>query len=88
MLPNKIRFISQSGFRGEAFLEINQSKHELSVAALFASEMGRNGNRNRGPSIDAFYQIFHFIWESSYRGEDFLEINQSETRMACGGHIC
>jgi hypothetical protein len=20
--------------------------------------------------------------------EDFLEINQSETRMACGGHVC
>jgi hypothetical protein len=26
MLPNKIRFIGQSGFRGEAFLEINQSE--------------------------------------------------------------
>ena len=23
-----------------------------------------------------------------FRGEDFLEINQSETRMACGGHVC
>jgi hypothetical protein len=20
--------------------------------------------------------------------EEFLEINQSETRMACGGHVC
>jgi hypothetical protein len=20
--------------------------------------------------------------------EDFLEINQSKTRMACGGHVC
>jgi hypothetical protein len=27
---------------------------------------------------------FQFIWESGFRGEDFLEINQSETRMACG----
>jgi hypothetical protein len=25
---------------------------------------------------------------SFYRGEDFLEINQSETRIACGGHVC
>jgi hypothetical protein len=25
---------------------------------------------------------FQFIWESSFRGEDLLEINQSETRMA------
>ena len=31
---------------------------------------------------------FPFIWESGFRGEDFLEINQSETRMACGGHVC
>jgi hypothetical protein len=31
---------------------------------------------------------FQFIWEISFRGEDFLEINQSETRMACGGHVC
>jgi hypothetical protein len=30
---------------------------------------------------------FQFIWESGFRGEYFLEINQSETRMACGGHV-
>jgi hypothetical protein len=30
---------------------------------------------------------FQFIWESGFRGEDFLEINQSETRMACGVHV-
>jgi hypothetical protein len=23
-----------------------------------------------------------------FRGEDFLEINQSETRITCGGHVC
>jgi hypothetical protein len=28
---------------------------------------------------------FQFIWESGFRGEDFLDINQSKTRMACGG---
>jgi hypothetical protein len=31
---------------------------------------------------------FQFIWESGFREEeDFLEINQSKTRMACGGHV-
>jgi hypothetical protein len=25
---------------------------------------------------------FRFIWQSGYRGEDSLEINQSETRIA------
>ena len=28
-----------------------------------------------------------FIWESGFR-EDFLEINQSETIIACGSHVC
>jgi hypothetical protein len=31
---------------------------------------------------------FQFIWENGFRGEDFLEINQSKTRMACGSHVC
>jgi hypothetical protein len=44
-------------------------------------------NLYRGPSIDASNK-FQFIWESGFRGEDFLEINQSKTRMACGGHVC
>jgi hypothetical protein len=29
---------------------------------------------------------FQFIWQSGFR-EDFLEINQSETRIAFGGHV-
>jgi hypothetical protein len=28
---------------------------------------------------------FRFIWLGSFRGEDFLDIDQSETRIACGG---
>jgi hypothetical protein len=31
---------------------------------------------------------FRFNWLGGFREEDFLEINQSETRMACGGHVC
>ena len=30
---------------------------------------------------------FQLIWSCCFRGEDVLEINQSETRMACGGHV-
>jgi hypothetical protein len=29
---------------------------------------------------------FRFIWPSGFRVDDFLEINQSETRIVCGGH--
>ena len=30
---------------------------------------------------------FRFIWLSSFKGEDLLEIDQSETRIACGGRV-
>jgi len=35
MLPTKFQFIWESGFRGEDFLEINQSKEEWPVVAMF-----------------------------------------------------
>ena len=31
---------------------------------------------------------FGSIWPSSFRGEDFFNISQSETRISLGGHIC
>jgi hypothetical protein len=31
---------------------------------------------------------FRFNWLSSFREEEFLEIDQSETRIACGSHVC
>ena len=40
------------------------------------------------PYMQMLSNKFQFIWESGFRGEDFLEINQSETRIACGGHVC
>jgi hypothetical protein len=30
---------------------------------------------------------FRFIWLLSFRGEDYLEIYQSETRITYGGHV-
>jgi hypothetical protein len=43
-------------------------------------------NLYRGPSMDASYQISVHL-AKRFR-EDFLEIKQSESRMACGGHVC
>ena len=31
---------------------------------------------------------FGSIWPSSFREEDFVNISQSETRIALGSHIC
>jgi hypothetical protein len=44
-------------------------------------------NLYRGPSIDASYQVsFHLA--KQFQRRRFLEIDQSETRIACGGHVC
>jgi hypothetical protein len=44
-------------------------------------------NLYRGPSIYASYQVSVHLTKWFQRRR-FLEINQSETRIACGGHVC
>jgi hypothetical protein len=45
-------------------------------------------NLYRGPSKDAPNQVSIHLAKRLQRRRFFLEINQSETRMACGGHVC
>jgi hypothetical protein len=40
-----------------------------------------------GPFIDASYQVSDHLAMRLQRRR-FLEIDQSETRIACGGHVC
>jgi hypothetical protein len=51
--------------------------------------MDRDGMSNlyRGPSIDASYQVSDHL-DKRFQRKRFLEIDQSETRIACGGHVC
>ena len=42
MIPTKFQFIWLSGFRGEDFLEINQSETRIICGAMFANGSGRN----------------------------------------------
>jgi hypothetical protein len=44
-------------------------------------------NLYRGPSIDASYQVLVQL-AKQFQGRRFLEINQLETRIGCGGHVC
>ena len=41
----------------------------------------------RGPSIDASYQVSVHL-AKLFQRRRFLEIEQSETTIACDGHIC
>jgi hypothetical protein len=53
---------------------------------MFVYESGRNEQFYRGPSIDASYQVsVHF---AKWFQRRFLEIDQSETGISCGGHVC
>jgi hypothetical protein len=45
-------------------------------------------NLYKRPSKDASYQVSVHLAKRFFRGEDFLEINQSETRIVCGSHVC
>jgi hypothetical protein len=31
---------------------------------------------------------FPFIWPSGFRGEEICLTDQSEKKIACGGHVC
>jgi hypothetical protein len=42
---------------------------------------------NRGPSKDASYQVLIHL-AKQFQRRKFLKIGQSETRIACGGHVC
>jgi hypothetical protein len=51
MLPTKFRFIRLSSFRGEDFLEIDQSE------TCLLTDRDEMSNLHRGHSIDASYQV-------------------------------
>ena len=51
------------------------------------TDWDKMSNLYRGPFIDASYHVsFHLAMRLQKRS--FLEIDQSETRIACGGHVC
>jgi hypothetical protein len=45
-------------------------------------------NLYKGPSIDDSYQVSVQLAKRFQRRRFFLDFDQSETRIACGGHVC
>ena len=54
---------------------------------MFVNDRDRMSNPYREPSIDASYQVSVHLTKRFQRRR-FLEIDQLETRIACGSHIC
>jgi hypothetical protein len=50
-------------------------------------DLDEMSNRNRGLSIDASYQVSVHL-AKRFQRRRILEIDQSGTRIACGGHVC
>jgi hypothetical protein len=88
MLPTKFRFIWSCGFRGDDFLEINQSETRIVCGGHVCERIGTTCAIFIEDLPRMLSTKFQFIWPSGFRGENILEINQSETIIACGGHVC
>jgi hypothetical protein len=86
MLPTKFRFIWPNGFRGEECKKSANQKQESPVAAMFLTDRDEISNLYRGPSIVTSYQVSVHL-AKQFQGR-LLKIGQSETRIACGGHVC
>jgi hypothetical protein len=54
---------------------------------LFVTDRDGMSNLYRGPSIDTSYQVSDHL-AKRFQRKRFLEIDQSKTTIACGGHFC
>ena len=88
ILPTKFRFIWPSDFRGEDLKKSANQNQELPLAAMFVNGSGQNEQTLQRAFHKCFLPNFSSFWESGFRVEDFLEINQSKTKMASGRHVC
>ena len=76
------RFQRKSCFRNRQI----RNQNCLSRPCLLTNQNGIS-NSHRGPSIYVSYHVSVHL-AKLYQSRRFLEIVQSETRIACGGHAC
>jgi hypothetical protein len=88
MLPTKFRFIWSSGFRGEDFLEINQSETRIAYGGHVCKRIGTKWAIFIEDLPRCFLPSFDSFGPAVSEEKIFLEINQSETRIACGSPVC
>jgi hypothetical protein len=69
------------------FYKAYNQKHELPGRPCLLMDRDEMSNLYRGYSIDASYQVSVHLAQWFQRRR-FLKIGQSETRIACGGHVC
>jgi hypothetical protein len=66
---------------------LTNQRQQLPVAAMFVDDRDKMSNPYREPSIDSSYQVSIHL-AKRFQRRRFSEIDQLETRIACGSHIC
>jgi hypothetical protein len=75
-------------FREEDFLEIIQSETRIACGGhVLLTDRDKMSNLYRGPATDASYQVSVHLAKRFQRIR-LKKINQSETIIVCGGHVC
>ena len=87
MLPTKFRIIWPCGFRGEDFQKQTNQKQESPVVAMFVNGLGQNEQSLQRTFHRCFLPSFGSFGHVVSEEKIFLEIDQSETGIACGGHV-
>ena len=87
MLPTKFQFIWPSGFRGEEFLKSANQKQESPVVAMFVNRSRRNEQSIQRTFHRCFLPSFGSFGQAVSE-EKIKKNRQSETRIACGSHVC
>jgi hypothetical protein len=87
MHPTKFRFIWPSSVSEKIFRNRPiRNKNSLWWPCLLMDQ-DEMSNCYRGPPIDASYKVSVHL-AKQFQRRRFLKIGQSETRIACGGHVC
>ena len=87
MLPTTFRIIWPSGFR-EDFKKSTNQKQELHVAAMFVYGSGQNEHSLLRITHRYFLPSFGLFGQAVSEMKNLKKISHSETRVACGGHVC
>jgi hypothetical protein len=75
-------------FQRRRFLEIDQSETKNCLWwPCLLTDRDEMSNLHRGPSIDDSYQVSVHL-AKQFQRRRILKFSQSETKIACGGHVC
>ena len=87
MHPTKFRFIWQCGFKLEYFFRNQPIRNNNFLwGPYLLTGWKEMNNRNRGLYIDATYPVSVHLTKRFQRRR-FLQIDQAETNIACGGLV-